>query len=321
MKYLAALLLFVGCTASNPGNPTPTPTPVQSPTPSPTPIQTPSATPISTPSATPKPTPTPMMTPTATPTPTATKSAMPTPTPTKSPSPTPSPSATPIAIGPTVIPSNAIVVRNLDQSSSWVFNHDAGTPGASTGTSALVTSPSVGGKARQYSMSYTGSGGEIFHVSYAKDPNSLNFAYDVYVNLVNPATTANLELDMNQVIPNGNTVIYGVQCDGYSKTWDYTGTVPSTHWVHSNVSCDPKSWKANTWRHVQIVYSRDTAGNITYKGVALDGVYSAFTGATLLSSKALGWTAGDLLTNFQIDGLGATGSNTVYASQMTIYRW
>jgi hypothetical protein len=29
-------------------------------------------------------------------------------------------------------------------------------------------------------------------------------------------------MDMNQVMPNGQIVIFGFQCDGWSGTWDYT---------------------------------------------------------------------------------------------------
>jgi hypothetical protein len=41
---------------------------------------------------------------------------------------------------------------------------------------------------------------------------------------------------------------------------------------------------------------------------------------TVPSAFALGW-AQVLLTNFQIDGLGAYGSATVYLDQLTITRW
>jgi hypothetical protein len=41
---------------------------------------------------------------------------------------------------------------------------------------------------------------------------------------------------------------------------------------------------------------------------------------TVNSAFALGW-APALLTNFQVDGLGASGSNTVYLDDLTIYRW
>jgi hypothetical protein len=135
---------------------------------------------------------------------------------------------------------------------------------------------------------------------------------------------ANLEMDMNQVLANGQTVIYGVQCDGYSGTWDYTtnaGTPqsPVDQWLHSNAPCNVQNWSTQTWHHVQIQYSRDDSGNVTYQSVWLDGVQSAIN-ATVPSAFALGWGQ-VLLTNFEVDGSGASGSATVYLDDLTVYRW
>jgi hypothetical protein len=41
---------------------------------------------------------------------------------------------------------------------------------------------------------------------------------------------------------------------------------------------------------------------------------------TVPSAFSLGWTP-TLLTNFQIDGLGVSGSAQVYLDNLTIYRW
>jgi hypothetical protein len=66
-------------------------------------------------------------------------------------------------------------------------------------------------------------------------------------------------------------------------------------------------------------YSRDDAGNVTYKSVWLDGVQQSLK-ATVPSAFALGWGS-TLLTNFQVDGLGASGSATVYLDNLSVYRW
>jgi hypothetical protein len=123
---------------------------------------------------------------------------------------------------------------------------------------------------------------------------------------------------------NGQTVIFGVQCDGYSGTWDYTaneGTPenPSDVWLHSTASCNPRNWATNTWHHLQMSYSRDDAGNVTYDSVWLDGAQQSMN-LTVPSAFALGWSS-TLLTNFQVDGLGASGSTTVYLDNLAVYRW
>jgi hypothetical protein len=70
---------------------------------------------------------------------------------------------------------------------------------------------------------------------------------------------------------------------------------------------------------VQIAYSRDASGNVNYQSVWLDGVQSPLN-ATAPSAFALGWGP-VLLTNFQVDGLGTSGSSTVYLDDLTVYRW
>jgi hypothetical protein len=174
---------------------------------------------------------------------------------------------------------------------TWKAAYDTGTSGSSgsaSGVTSLVDTPSVSGEAREFS------------------------------------NVANLEMDMNQVMANGQTVIYGFQCDGYSKTWDYTtntGTPenPVDNWLKSDQACDLHQWSLETWHHVQVAYSRDDAGNVTYQSVWLDGAEQDIN-ATVPSAFALGWGPA-LLTNLQVDGLGTDGSSTVYLDQLTVYRW
>jgi hypothetical protein len=211
--------------------------------------------------------------------------------------------------------------------SNWEEAFDTGTgSGNSSGKMSIADSPSKDGAARKFVTSYTNSGGERYWVDFGSDTASSNFLYDNWVYISASASNiGNIEMDMNQVLSNGNTVIYGFQCDGYAKTWDYTensGSSPKSykdHWLHSSQACNPRAWTANTWHHVQILYSRDDSGNVTYKSVWLDGKEQDLN-VTVPSAFALGW-ASRLITNFQIDGLGANGQSTVYVDDMTIYRW
>jgi hypothetical protein len=54
--------------------------------------------------------------------------------------------------------------------------------------------------------------------------------------------------------------------------------------------------------------------------VWLDGVESPIN-VKVNSDFALGWGAGLLVTNFQVDGVGASGSSTLHLDDLTIYRW
>lgn len=222
------------------------------------------------------------------------------------------------------VPSDATSVSSIQALSTWKGEHDPGTTGSSSGSMALVSSPTLNGNTRRFNTSFSGSGGELYDVTFGDDTSATNFFYDGWVYMTSSSSSiGNLEMDMNQVMPNGQTVIFGFQCDGYSGTWDYTenaGTPTKTDdkWIHSSAACDPRTWGVNAWHHVQISYSRNGSGDVTYKAVWLDGKESGIN-ATVPSAFALGW-APVLLTNFQVDGLGS-GSNTVYLDQLTISRW
>jgi len=223
-----------------------------------------------------------------------------------------------------IVPQNAVSVSNLQNTGTWNLNHDPATGSTSNGSMRIVPNPSMSGNARQFDTSFTNYGGEIYNVSWGNDPLPSNFFYDGWVYMTSSASNIlNLELDMNQVLPNGDTIIYGFQCDGGSQTWDYTANTgtpakPNDTWIHSKAFCNASQWTPNTWHHVQISYSRDDSGNVTYNSVWLDGLESPLN-VTVPSEFTLGWRS-VLLTNFQVDG-NHSGSNTVYLDNLTISRW
>lgn len=225
-----------------------------------------------------------------------------------------------------VVPSSAITVSSIESLSNWIAAFDGGTGiGNASGSMSMVSSPSQNGHAREFITRFANSGGERYSVVFGDDETSTNFLYDGWVYLTDSSSQiGNLELDMNQTMANGQTVIFGFQCDGYTSTWDYTKnagtpTAPSDQWVHSGAYCNPRGWGTNTWHHVQVYYSRDDSGNVTYHCVWLDGLQENIN-ATVNSAFALGWGPA-LLTNFQVDGLGSNGSPNVYLDNLTVYRW
>jgi hypothetical protein len=223
------------------------------------------------------------------------------------------------------IPSNAISVKEVQLLPNWRVKHDPGTSGSSVGSMTLVTDPSVSGEAAQFNTSFTDWGGELYSQTYATDANATNFLYDAEVWIEAGSAIGNLEMDNNQVIPDGDTVIYAFQCAGDTNTWDYsenagTPAEPVVKWMQSNQPCNPADWTPNAWHHVQVSYSRDDVGNVTYNAVWLDGVEAPIN-ATVPSAFTLGWAAGVLVTNFQVDGVGSSGSSTLYLDNLTLYRW
>ena len=225
-----------------------------------------------------------------------------------------------------VVPSDAVSISNIESLSNWIAAYDSSNGvGTARGSMSIVSSPSQSGHARQFVTNFGNSGGERYSVSLGDDDSSTNFFYDTWVYLNGTSSTiGNLEMDFDQTMANGQTALFGFQCDGYTSTWDYTKnagspTAPNTQWVHSSAYCNPRAWSINTWHHVQVYYSRDDSGNITYHSVWLDGAQSNIN-ATVNSAFALGW-APTLLTNLQVDGLGSGGTPIVYLDNMTITRW
>jgi hypothetical protein len=222
--------------------------------------------------------------------------------------------------------THATTVSGVQKSSSWSASHDKGTPGSSSGWTGITSSPSKSGAARQLSTSYKDYGGERYEKSLADDIYANNFVYSAWVYIRDTTTgVKNIEMDLNQVIGNGWTVIMGFQCDSWSGTWDYTAnkgsaTKPNDQWIHSSIGCNTKNWAVNTWHHIQIAYYRDNYGNVTYQSVTFDGVQHNI-GKKVFSGFALGWGK-TILTNFQVDG-GTTyssGSN-VFLDDLNISYW
>jgi hypothetical protein len=228
-------------------------------------------------------------------------------------------------VGP-AIPANAVSVSSIQAMSKWKAQHDTGGRGKSSGSTTLVNSPSQSGTARMFTTKYERAGDERYSITFGDDAEATNFLYDAWVYFDKTASmVGNLEMDVNQVMPNGDNAIFAFQCAGNSNTWDYSenaGTPKHSRvrWIKSNQYCNPRSWSINTWHHVQISYSRDDNGNVNYESVWLDGAEQPIN-QTVPSMFALGWGAGHLQTQFQVDGVGKTGKTTVYLDNLTVYRW
>lgn len=225
-----------------------------------------------------------------------------------------------------IVPSTAATVSSIETLSGWQSAHDTGGPGSSTGAMSLVSSPSLYGNTRQFVTSFTNNGDERYSVVFADDVDAKNFFYDTWVYLTSSSSKiANIEFDTNQVMPNGQTVLIGFQCDGWTGNWAYTvnqgsATNVKPLWVSkSGASCNPRSWSQNKWHHVQASVSRDDSGYITYHSVWLDGAESKLS-VKAFGAAELGW-APVINTQFQIDGLGASGTVTVYVDHLTISAW
>ena len=212
------------------------------------------------------------------------------------------------------LPSSGGVTNcNLSQ---WCWEHDLGTPGESAGNSWLY------GPFRRFDVVWKAYGGERFHVDLgASKQNSLytTFTVDTWIYFNKMANVNNIELDMNQVIPDGDTVIFGMQCNFPRGIWQYTTNVSGNpHWNDSNVACSRKWWTEALWHHVILRYHRDSVGNVAYDWVNFDTKVANFVGAYGPSNFRLGWEIGRQVANFQIDGNGTFSGTSAFLHSFTV---
>lgn len=231
-----------------------------------------------------------------------------------------------VTVTSSIIPSSANTLSAIQALSGWTHEHDAGTPGASSGSMTLVASPALYGSARQFITSFSNDGGERYSLAFSDNVDAQNFFYDAWVYLTSSSSDlANLEFDINQTMPNGQTVLTGVQCSGWSGAWEYTANLgsassPKPAWIKaSGTKCNPRNWSQNTWHHVQATISRDSSGSITYHTVWLDGVETPLN-ATVYGAANLGWGP-VIMTQFQVDGFGSSGNVTAYLDALQISMW
>src|ERR1700733_12358783 len=111
-----------------------------------------------------------------------------------------------------VIPSTADIVGHIQALGGWQSAHDSGGPGSSSGSTAIVSSPSLYGSTRRFASSFSKSGDERFSISFSDNVDAENLFYDSWVYLTSSSSKiGNLEFDVNQVMPDGKTALIGIQ--------------------------------------------------------------------------------------------------------------
>ena len=215
----------------------------------------------------------------------------------------------------------------------WFYVWDSNTDCCmeSDTSSYTVSSPALDGQSRLYyadwmANSQTGTPGERYSLNFGDNvanESKTHFIYDTYIYVTDPENIQNLEMDTNQVWnTNGAYVIYGLQCAGppYS-VWQFT---TYQGWISSSYPCNPQTWAANQWHHVQIAVHTTGNGNVYYDSVTLDGNTTPFSGMYGNSSRSGPWAQGLLSLNFQLDGINNGEKETTitaYTDGFTMIYW
>ena len=88
--------------------------------------------------------------------------------------------------------------------------------------------------------------------------------------------------------------------------------------------CNPQTWAASLWHHVQIAVHTTGNGNVYYDFVTVDGKTTQFSGMYGNSSRSGPWTQGLLSLNFQLDGINNGEKETTitaYTDGFTMIYW
>ena len=141
-------------------------------------------------------------------------------------------------------------------------------PSSTISTQAGVTSPSLTGNARVFSIAGTKPYSDALWWKQLGAANSAtNLVYDVYFYLKTPQYAQALEFDNNQA--NGHMRwIFGTECNIAAGVWDVYGNAQGK-WLSTGIPCHmPAAFK---WHHLTWEFKR-TSTQLTYIAVTLDGI-------------------------------------------------
>src|SRR5258708_2170036 len=202
-----------------------------------------------------------------------------------------------------------------------------------------IGSPTIDGESRIFYVDWkantlNGNPGERYSTAFGNAENATHFVYDVYIYVKDPQNIQNIEMDTNQVWDNnGDVLIYELQCANGPQSWKSTESnlnaqipqpkrvTPNQNW-QTHLACDPQTWTANAWHHVQLSVHRDSTGAAFYDSITFDGTTTALSGWSGNSSFPRAWSpVGNLLLNFQLDGIynnGAEATITAYIDKLNL---
>jgi hypothetical protein len=230
----------------------------------------------------------------------------------------PPPPPPPVSAEPT-IPASATTVDMLPAVVPWQMNHDAGTPGSSTGTTTYPFKAPDGTTVRQFQFTDTAKGGEIYHVNAMKDASAFNsFCYETVESSPDWSNIVCAEKDLEHADATGAYVDMATQLSAYSGTVEVTG---GHHWQATKVKADPSKRAANVL-HTTRVYVKDNGnGTSTYVGIFLDGTYYPID-VTLNDTGSTKWGKNILNLQLQYDGK-SSGSvqSTVFMHVLRVHAW
>lgn len=217
-----------------------------------------------------------------------------------------------------VIPATADMADLLPAITPWLMNHDAGTPGSSTGTTTYPFTAPDGSTVRLFDMTEVAKGGEIYHVNAGHNPNVNCFCYETVESSPDWSNVACAEKDLEHADATGTYVDMATQLSAYSGTVEVTG---GHKWQATVVKADPSKRAANVLHTTRIHVKDNGNGTSTYRGIFLDGVYYPIN-VTLNDTGSSKWGKNVLNLQLQYDSkVSGTVEIKIYLHLLRVHAW
>jgi len=209
---------------------------------------------------------------------------------------------------------------NLDQKTGWqscttCAGAGGNGPSASYSTSAGISSPSMDGASRKFSIGgSTRYANALWWKQLGGNSGASHFKYDLYFYTKTPSAPQALEFDVNQS-RSGKKFIFGTECDyNGSHTWKVYD--PYNHvWRSTSVACTRP--KAYTWNHLVLEFNRTSTGKTGFLTVTINGAKHYFNRS--YSPKSSG--VSEINVAFQMDLNGSATDYSVYLDQVKLTYW
>jgi hypothetical protein len=181
-----------------------------------------------------------------------------------------------------------------------------------------ISSPSMDGKAAQFSMSGpNGYSDELYFNAIAGGNNVSHFTYDLYFYVDNPSAPQALEFDLNQTF-GGYRWVWGSECNFKGETpprWDIWDDASGV-WRETNVPCN--TFPANTWIH--LVWQFERVGNQVHY-ISLQIADQTPYPVDTYYNNQMDWTLEEIDTAFQMDLPQPPVAYNVWLDKVTLTAW
>ena len=174
--------------------------------------------------------------------------------------------------GTNAIPSNAQVLNDIQTMTGWEnCTTCTGSALAVYNQTQGVTSPALAGSTSSQFQLLSGTlpfGGALWFKFLGAHDAATHFVYDLFFYVDNPSVAQAIEFNVSQS-DGTNRYSFSTQCDLQGahawRAWDPIGN----KWVASAVTCATPA--ANTWNHLVWEFERDSAGNVIFDAVSVNG--------------------------------------------------